>query len=158
MCVEHAGKMTHKCELDTQYGFRKGVSFLQNTFLRETTSLYYHYKRKKLYFLSTDISNAFCCTLRWLQLFQLSASGEKGKILLFSKNVYSNTNFIIKGDDGKHSVIIGENRGGTHGGLFTPPNFKLYTLPLQRAIENSETKVEVAGVKVNTSAVATVVR
>ena len=87
------------------------------------------------------------------QLFQLAATGESGKLLVFSKNVYSNTNFLIKGDDGEHSEIIGENRGGPQGGLYTPTNFKLYTLPLQKAIENAMVKVEVAGVKITTSAI-----
>ena len=35
-----------------------------------------------------------------------------------------------------------------------PPHFSLYTLPLQNAVESSETKIEIEGVKVNTSATA----
>ena len=61
---------------------------------------------------------------------------------------------MIKGENGEHSEIIGENRGGTQGAIYTPPNFKLYTLPLQNAIENSRTQVIVAKVKINTSAIA----
>ena len=50
-------------------------------------------------------------------------------------------------------MCIRDSRGGTQGALTTPPH-SLYTLPLQNAIESSETKIEIEGIKVNTSATA----
>ena len=154
LTVYHSGKITEKHALPTQYGFRKNVSFLQNSILRDTLCRNSYFKKTKMYKLSTDISNAFCCTLRWIQLFQLSACGEKGKLLKFSKAVYSNTNFFIKGENNETSPIIGEKRGGTQGALTTPPHFSTYTLPLQNAIENANIQIEIEGVKINTSATA----
>ena len=72
----------------------------------------------------------------------------------FTLQLISNTNFIIKGDNGKHSELIGENRGGTQGALYTPPNFCLYTLPLQNTIAHTKTEIDIEGVKINSSAVA----
>ena len=73
MTIEQAGILTQKSTHKAQYGFRKGVSFLQCSVLRETITRHAHYNNYKLYLLSTDISNAFSCTLRWIQLLEMGS-------------------------------------------------------------------------------------
>ena len=87
-----AAKMTEHSMVPTQWGFSKGISFLTATFVRETLSKMALETNKNIFLVASDIESAFSRTERQLQLYELCTQGESGKILLFSRAFYTNTN------------------------------------------------------------------
>ena len=152
-CLDQAGKLKDgKHYHEAQYGFRPGTNFLQCSILRETASRYAHFHNIKLIQISTDVSQAFNRTLRWIQIYQLSSRGESGPILRHAKASLTNTNFVIKAQD-TYSNIIPENLGQPQGNLYSPFGYLTYSQPLQNMIDNARVKVDIAGVPINNNTV-----
>ena len=142
--AEPAGKMTEKCKVPTQWGFSKGVSFLNATVVRETLSKMAFDKNMDIFLIATDIESAFSRTERYLQLYELATQGESGKILLISKAFYTNTDVIL-GEGDIFSDMFSEERGAAQGSLISPNHFKVYSVPLYRLLKGSGCGTEIAG-------------
>ena len=83
-----------KHETVNQWGFTKGVSFLQCSVVRETLSKLSIEKKIPLYCTAADVQSAFSRTNRVCQLFECQLQREYGKLFLFKVGFNTNTDVI----------------------------------------------------------------
>ena len=103
--------------------------------------------------LTSNVSDAFSRTDRISQLYELSNAGEFGKFLEYSINTYKRTILVIKGDK-EFTEIIEDKIGAKQGAKKSAPDFKLYNIPLDKLIKDSNLGYKCFGIDVGLLLVA----
>ena len=73
---------------------------------------------------------------REIQIWELYSVGERGDLLNYSRNTYSNTECFIK-KDGLLSRSIREHKGNRQGHVCSRGHYKAYTNPCLTALNSS---------------------
>ncbi len=123
-------------EVKTQWGFSKGVSFLQCSVTRECLTKLSIEREVPLYCVAADVQSAFSRTNRVVQLFECQRQGERGKLFLFSIGFFSNTDVILSAN-GLFSERFSEWLGAAQGGIRSPGAWRVFSVPLSEMISNS---------------------
>ena len=131
-------------DLDMQWGFTPGVSFLQSSIARESISKLAVEKGDRVYLIAADVESAFSRTDRICQLSELGIQGEFGKLFLFSAMFFTNTNVVMK-SDGCFSSVFAEHQGAPQGALGSPRYFKQYEVPLDNRLKAEDVGYKAAG-------------
>ena len=119
-----------------QWGFRKGVSFLQCPLVRESLTKLAIESRTPLYCVAADVASAFSRTNRICQMFESSAQGEHGKLFLFTTNFFKNTDVILSCNN-QMSARFSEHQGASQGSVRGPGLWAVYSVPMSKSMENA---------------------
>ena len=83
--------LAQKNQPELQFGFSRGVNFLNCGVLRETIVRAAVDEGKSPLMLACDVKNAFSRTSREAQMFELYHIGERSRLWEYSKSTYTNT-------------------------------------------------------------------
>ena len=132
-CTEVVSKHAVK----NQWGFSKGISFLQCPVTRECLTKLSIEKHIPLYCVAADVQSAFSCTNRVCQLFECRLQCEFGKLYLFTSGFFTNTDVILSSNN-SFSERLSEWIGACQGGIRSAGQWKVYSVPLSSMISNSD--------------------
>ena len=133
---EQCTEVVSEHQVRNQWGFSRGVSFLQCPVTRECLSKLSIEKQMPLYCVAADVQSAFSRTNRVCQLYECQLQGEHGKLFLFTCGFFENTDVILTAN-GMYSERFSEWLGACQGGIRSPGAWKVYSVPLSLMIENS---------------------
>ena len=120
-----------------QYGFTRNVSYLMCAVLRGECQRWALDRKLTCFGVSFDGKAAFPSVDRDIQVRELYSSGESGKLLEYSRNIYKNTACKMK-EGGKLSREIKEYRGSRQGHKRASGHFKSYINPCLTAANSSK--------------------
>ena len=120
-----------------QYGFTKGMSYLLGSLQRGECQRHALDQNKTCFGASFDGEAAFPSVDRQIQIREQYELGERGDILEYSKNTYTNTECQFK-LDGKLGRTFREERGNRQGHVKAAGHFKGYINPCLTAVDKSK--------------------
>ena len=131
-----AEKIFRKVQSPDQLGFTANISYLMAAVQRGECQRHALDTHQTCFGVSLDGEAAFPSVERQIQIRELYSVGERGDILEYSKNTYSNTECYMK-KDGYLSRCIREYKGNRQGHVRASGHYKAYINPCLTSLNSS---------------------
>ena len=119
-----------------QLGFTANLSYLIASVVRGECQRFAGDRKLTCFGVSLDGEAAFPSVERQIQIRELYSAGERGDILCYSKNTYTNTECHLK-LNGKISRRISEFKGNRQGHVRASGHYKAYVNPCLTSLSES---------------------